>query len=359
MKKYFYAINKDQLGPYSLDEILTKNLHKNTLVWCEGLPDWVRLSEIPELNIKKDESLPPPIRVKESSSRKKNFIKILSIIAFIGAALIVSGIFLYPKWENEMKYEEALSVYMRTNSIQFEVFNELAIKGHTKSNFILGLYYNQSGDSIKAKKSFAKSIVKGNEVPALYLLSIDNLQYSDKLEEYFTDWVDGISDSDWLSQLYAGKIYNYGIGGLKPNPIKAIEFYDKASKNGSIEAILRLGEIYYSVEEVKDYEKAYLYLHEADKLGSFFAAGGIGYLYMQGFGSRAHDQSESIYWFTKGAKMNDIFSEYMMGILYDNELESINVDSAKYWHQRVLENNKPQNISKESVKEYKNYMCIR
>ena len=102
MKKYFYAINEVQFGPFSLDEILTKNLDKDTLVWHEGLPDWMILSEIPELNVKKDASLPPPIRVKELDTRKKKFPKILYAIAILVLALIAGGIYLYPKWENEI-----------------------------------------------------------------------------------------------------------------------------------------------------------------------------------------------------------------------------------------------------------------
>jgi hypothetical protein len=100
MKKYFFAIKEVQFGPFSLDEILTKNLDKDTLVWHEGLPDWVRLSEIPELNVKKDASLPPPIRVKGSGTRNKNSIKILYAISFMLVTLIAGGIYIYPKLDN-------------------------------------------------------------------------------------------------------------------------------------------------------------------------------------------------------------------------------------------------------------------
>ena len=75
MKKYFYAINQVQFGPFSLDKILSKNLDKDTLVWFEGLAEWVRLSEIPDLITKSNESLPLPIMVKENDTGKKKFPK--------------------------------------------------------------------------------------------------------------------------------------------------------------------------------------------------------------------------------------------------------------------------------------------
>jgi TPR repeat protein len=354
MKKYFFAIKEAQFGPVSLDEILTKDLDKDTLVWHEGLPDWVRLSEIPELNVKMDASLPPPISVKGNGFRDKNSLKIFSAIAFIVVTLITSGLFIYPKWENEKKYEEALSFYMKTDSIQFEVFNELAIKDHTKSNFILGIYYYDLGDSIKAKESLEEAISHGYEVTGLYLLywtnPKDSSKYEERIEENFASWVNDISDSDWLAQLFAGRIYEFGIG-VKRNPRKAIEFYEMASKNGSVQADFLLGVMYNNVEEVKDYEKSLSFLKKSYELGYYPAVSQIGKLYED---QKNYDQS--IYWFTKGAKKNEIFSEYRLGYFYSKGLGvSENLDSAKYWYERALENKKPQKVSAQFIEEIKGF----
>jgi TPR repeat protein len=356
MKKYFYAKNGDQIGPLSLEEILTINLNKDTLVWYEGLPEWVRLSEIPELNTKSNESLPPPIRVKENDNGKKKSSKIIYVIAFLVLILIAGGIYLYPKWEYEKKYNEALSVYMKTDSIQFEVFNELAINNHPKSNFILGLYYDRMGDSLKAKESVEKGIVNENEIPALYLLYFinpkDSIEYEDKIAETFTTWVNGISESDWLSQLYAGRIYEFGIG-VKPNPRKAIEYYELASNNGSVRANFLLGLIYLNIEEVQDYKKSLSFFKKADELGFLSAAGQIGFIYNDGLGVEK-DYNQAVFWHTKGAKMNDIYSESMMAYFYTKGFGvTQNIDSAKYWHQRVIDNSKTQKINIKYVKNIK------
>ncbi len=58
---YYYSTGGRQIGPISLDELLTKDIKRDTLVWKEGLADWVRASELPELaNVLS--KIPPPIR---------------------------------------------------------------------------------------------------------------------------------------------------------------------------------------------------------------------------------------------------------------------------------------------------------
>ncbi len=49
MKKYYMAINGEQLGPFELGELLGAGLTQSTLVWCEGMPQWQPASQIPEL----------------------------------------------------------------------------------------------------------------------------------------------------------------------------------------------------------------------------------------------------------------------------------------------------------------------
>lgn len=57
---YYYSQNGQQLGPVSLEELLTENIEHDTLVWKEGLADWVKASEMPEL-ASKLATVPPPI----------------------------------------------------------------------------------------------------------------------------------------------------------------------------------------------------------------------------------------------------------------------------------------------------------
>lgn len=50
MKQYYYANGDQQLGPFSFQELQSKRLSKDTYVWYEGLSDWTRAGDLPELN---------------------------------------------------------------------------------------------------------------------------------------------------------------------------------------------------------------------------------------------------------------------------------------------------------------------
>lgn len=60
MKHYYFSDNNQQLGPFTLDELKVKRLKKSTLVWTDGLQDWITADTLDEL---KDFviSEPPPL----------------------------------------------------------------------------------------------------------------------------------------------------------------------------------------------------------------------------------------------------------------------------------------------------------
>ena len=46
---YYYAKNEEKIGPLSLDELKKIELKKDTLVWHEGLDDWIKAEDVSEL----------------------------------------------------------------------------------------------------------------------------------------------------------------------------------------------------------------------------------------------------------------------------------------------------------------------
>ena len=48
--QYYYAKNEEKIGPLSLDELKKVDIKDDTLVWHEGLDDWVKAEELKELN---------------------------------------------------------------------------------------------------------------------------------------------------------------------------------------------------------------------------------------------------------------------------------------------------------------------
>ncbi|MEJ5055768.1 DUF805 domain-containing protein [Sphingobacterium sp. MYb382] len=49
MNKYFYLIETERFGPVSYFDLQRANITEDTLVWYEGLEDWVEAKESPEL----------------------------------------------------------------------------------------------------------------------------------------------------------------------------------------------------------------------------------------------------------------------------------------------------------------------
>ncbi len=61
---YFVALNGQQSGPFSLDQLKTmisgNQFNRDTLVWKQGLPAWVKAGEVGDLSGLFG-SVPPPL----------------------------------------------------------------------------------------------------------------------------------------------------------------------------------------------------------------------------------------------------------------------------------------------------------
>jgi TPR repeat protein len=359
MKKYFYAKNGDQIGPFSLEEILTKNLDRDTRVWCEGLPDWVKYSDLPELNLNSNQIIPPPLNGYKKGNKVKLIIFSCSLLFIM---LLVAGFYYYPKWKTDQEFKEntkifndVVTVFKRTDSIDFVKFEELAKKNFSDANFILGLNYIRTDNGLKAVESFEKALKSNFRVPALYQLR--NLRrvfgdeisdkYKDTLSLEFPSWISVISEDDWLSQQFAAKIYKSTLfEKIEQSSVnsKAIEFYEKSINNGSVTSMLLLGELYSEDEDENgnntNYTKALETFKKAADLGLPQAYSEIGEIYKDGLGVKA-DFSEAKKWYLKGAQNNNVLGETGMAELYmwKYELTVENIDSARYWI-NIAENNK-------------------
>ena len=61
MKSFYYLTGKDQNGPFTMDQLVEKDLTSETLIWTDGMENWQKLKDIPELlQTIKPKSVPPP-----------------------------------------------------------------------------------------------------------------------------------------------------------------------------------------------------------------------------------------------------------------------------------------------------------
>ena len=70
MNNYYYSLDENKIGPISLEQIRNLSISENTLVWKEGLTDWVKAKELPEL-IDYVSKEPPPLPSERQAIEKK------------------------------------------------------------------------------------------------------------------------------------------------------------------------------------------------------------------------------------------------------------------------------------------------
>ena len=71
--EYYYVHKGKKKGPFSLPEIYKKDIKEDTLIWYEGLNDWIKANEISELKVMFKVNPPPipPPPVPESQLTKE------------------------------------------------------------------------------------------------------------------------------------------------------------------------------------------------------------------------------------------------------------------------------------------------
>lgn len=62
MKQYYYSDGQNQFGPFTKEELRGQKITKETLVWCEGMSDWVKAGDVDDLaDLFFQISMPPPL----------------------------------------------------------------------------------------------------------------------------------------------------------------------------------------------------------------------------------------------------------------------------------------------------------
>jgi len=67
MKKYYIVKNGEKVGPYSITELQDLDINRKTLVWCNGLDNWVNAENLQELSEFLND-VPPPIPNSKNDS---------------------------------------------------------------------------------------------------------------------------------------------------------------------------------------------------------------------------------------------------------------------------------------------------
>lgn len=137
-KKYFYSDRGiDQNGPFSLEELKTKEINGDTLIWFDGEPDWKPLKMFPGLltTLKSNESRPfSPPPLPKTSYNSLQIKANPTLILFIWTAIHLFALLM--SYTN-IKFFNAAGQHQKEEFWPFVEFTETV--GYTHFNH--GLFY--------------------------------------------------------------------------------------------------------------------------------------------------------------------------------------------------------------------------
>ena len=75
MSEYYILNGSEQQGPYTIDQ-LRGRVTPQTYVWREGLPDWIRAGDLPELSglLVPAGTVPPPTQGQTVGTKPKDYL---------------------------------------------------------------------------------------------------------------------------------------------------------------------------------------------------------------------------------------------------------------------------------------------
>lgn len=145
MNSYFLHNGIESSGPFTLEELKTKNIKASTPVWCQGMPDWSTAAEVEELKsllvvvpppIKKfipvetpvtfPIATPAPTPKAETAKPKKSKLifgiskSVFFFICFFGV-LIIASFFLSMYQDNRRAESELKNKQTEKNNIQYRL----------------------------------------------------------------------------------------------------------------------------------------------------------------------------------------------------------------------------------------------
>ena len=140
--KYYYLDGIEKKGPYTLEEILSRNLSSDTIIYREDKTNWLALSDFEELNpietIESDDVI-IPIEVVSNIDEKetvtndevkiklpKHTILILLIVCSIGIAALITH---FQQKNDYKKIDEVLNNLFKGKSIIAEYFIDSELYG--------------------------------------------------------------------------------------------------------------------------------------------------------------------------------------------------------------------------------------
>jgi len=208
---YYIEINGKPKGPFTIEELKELTITEESVVWKEGLPNWVKATEIEEINklikipVKSNKIIPPPLPVNPINVKQTQHINrieiiktilrlnrkwvlgiiLLTVVSYALIAYLEGGfqaLLLYNKYTELVKSpNEMARNYSLSEDKQFaeERKYETVAKGSPLDSFIHKMTDSGNHEASKTTKGFASSpdTTARGSVPAPVITERDLTEY--------------------------------------------------------------------------------------------------------------------------------------------------------------------------------------
>lgn len=252
---------------------------------------------------------------------------------------------------------------------------QMAVEGGISgAAYNLALWYERAHDTVNAFKTLERAALLGN-VSAMLKMALDYDEADDRDAENACLWYEAAADRDSNEACFLlGEHYESGEG-VERNMKQAVEYFERAAKNGYAAAQSKLGYIYKTDKEFlnperslywnnkaasggdmqalcnlglsyefgvgveKDEEKAFNLYKQSAALGYDRGMYNLAYCYMRGSGT-AEDHAAAAKYFERAAGKGHVNAMYNMGVMYLNG-DGVAKDAKKAteWFYRAAQNN--------------------
>ena len=200
-----------------------------------------------------------------------------------------------------------------------EWYNKALKLGNTDASCNLGYCYEHGlgveKDKYKAFECYMQSAQVGDAIAQFNVARM--FEYDKKYEEAVEFYEKAAKQGHMTSQRKLGNYYFYGRG-VRRNYTTAVQWYEKAAKQGDKEAQIDIAECYYDGAGVaQNYLRAVKWYVVAANQGSSDAQYQLGYMYSEGLGV-TRDYTESIRWYRKAADNGDADAIFCLANKYYN-----------------------------------------
>lgn len=136
MKQYYIHTGKEQLGPFTQEQLQERGITRNTLIWYDGLDDWTEASKLfdfpalpPELK-----KTPPPLTKKDSDDSEQKIVISKRGVAIVIIAILAVLVYINRPLSWHSDYQPSYYVPTQTDKENFKKTMNEVVKDENKEH---------------------------------------------------------------------------------------------------------------------------------------------------------------------------------------------------------------------------------